>query len=500
MVKILTTAQIREADAETIRSQQLNSVDLMERASEAFVQWFIAHLPVTKKVSVVCGTGNNGGDGLAIARLLHGLGYRLEVFVISVGEKVSPDFQKNHLRYSKKGTVQQISDEASMPDLSGTDVVIDAIFGSGLSRPVTGLYEKVIERINQTDAIRVAVDIPSGLLADAPSGGTIVEADYTVSFQIPKLSFFLPESYQYTGTWTLVDIGLDKEFIRSSSTPWHFLQPKDVSKLLLLRHRFDHKGSFGHALIVAGSEGKIGAAVLATKAALRSGAGLVSTHIPRCGYNIVQTSAPEAMVHLDPHDKFVTALPDLEPYKTVAMGPGIGKSQETLSALRELLKTFSRPIILDADALNLLSENKELIGALPPGSILTPHPREFERLVGEANNGFHRLEQLRALAAKIKGCVILKGGYTAIAMHDGTVYFNSTGNPGMATGGTGDVLTGVLAGLLARGYTSEHCCLLGVYLHGLSADLAVVENGMESLIAGDVIKFLPAAFKKLNRL
>lgn len=496
-MRILNTKQIRELDAYTIAHEPIAAIDLMERASQAFVDWFAPRIGATKKVGVVCGTGNNGGDGLAIARLLNDWGYSTRVWIIYGGVSESEDFRINLGRLPAKvaRTDVKTTDAFSPNDC---DVLIDAIFGSGLSRAPAGLYADVIHVMNQADAMRIAVDIPSGLMADAHSSGAIVKADYTVSFQLPKLAFLLPEAYPFTGEWVLVDIGLNKKFVRQQSTPYFYTRQKDIRRIFRVRSKFDHKGAFGHALLIAGSYGKMGAAVLASKACLRAGVGLLTAHVPECGYTVLQTAVPEAMAAVD-KDAFVfSKTPDVSQYSTLGIGPGLGQDERTVKALATALENFRHPVVLDADALNILGANRHLLHLIPPGSILTPHPKEFQRLTTTWTDDFERLEMQKQLATSLRAVVVLKGAHTAVAW-EGAVHFNSTGNPGMATGGTGDVLTGLLTGLLAQNYSPFEAAIMGVFLHGLAGDLAAEELGMESLTATDLIAYLPMAFQRVSR-
>lgn len=499
MMHILNTKQIRELDAYTIRHEPVASIDLMERASRAFVDWFTLRVETAKKIGIVCGTGNNGGDGLAIARMLHEWSYSVHVWIVEGGVPASDDFHVNLERLPQKIDKKEWRSEADEVSFTDCDVLIDALFGSGLSRPAAGIYAKVIDRMNASRALCIAVDIPSGLMADSHSSGSIVKADYTISFQLPKLAFFLPEAYTFTGEWVVVDIGLDKDFIRKSETVHHYIRLKDVRKVIRPRAKYDHKGTFGHALLIAGSYGKMGAAVLAARAALRAGLGLLSAHIPECGYQIMQTSVPEAMAQVDGHPHYFSELQDLQPYSTLGIGPGLGQNAATRTALAKTLENFRQPVVLDADALNILGRDRHLLNLIPPGSLLTPHPKEFERLTSPWKDDFERLEMLKQLAVTLKAVVVLKGAHTAIATEKGRIYFNSTGNPGMATGGTGDVLTGILTGLLAQKYTPIEAAVAGVFIHGLAGDLAVQECGMDALIASDLIDHIPAAFLKIAR-
>lgn len=498
-MRILNTQQIREVDAHTIRYEPISSIDLMERASRAFVDWFALHIDIKSKVAVVCGTGNNGGDGLAIARMLHEWDYQIKVFILQGGTSESLDFKTNLEKLPHRIEVVRVGDEKRAPSFDGCEVIVDAIFGSGLSRPPAGLYAQAIEHMNRADAMRIAVDIPSGLMADSHSSPPIVRAHYTISFQIPKLAFMLPEANAFTGEWVLVDIGLDKEFIRQTSTQYFYTKSKDIRRILRPRSKFDHKGTFGHALVIAGSLGRMGAAVLAARASIRSGVGLLSVCIPGCGYTILQAAVPEAMAIVDENANIFSSPPDLGSYSTLGIGPGLGQDKKTVKAIEKTLERFDKPVVLDADALNILASNRHLLGLVPPGSVLTPHPKEFERLTGSWKDDFEGLEMQKQLAVSLRSIVVLKRAHTSIATEKGVIYFNSTGNPGMATGGTGDVLTGVITGLLAQKYTPHEAAVAGVYLHGLAGDLAAARCGFDSLIASDVIDHLPAAFIEVWR-
>ncbi len=496
MLKILTTSQIKELDAYTIQHRPIASIDLMESACHAITVWLAERFDPSQRVGIVCGTGNNGGDGLGVARLLKDSGYAVQVWIIRGGVPESADFKVNLDRLKDKIEPVYITDKVDPEWFSKADVLLDAIFGSGLSRPPEGIYADVINSINVQPGVRIAIDIPSGLMADKVSQGSIVKAGHTLSFQLPKLAFLLPQHYQFVGNWVLLDIGLHKDFIKNVETPFGYFTRKDAGKILLPRSKFDHKGLYGHALLIAGSYGKMGAAVLAARSALRAGLGLLTLHIPKCGYEIIQTSAPEAMVSMDEHREYFTTSPPLEDYSVIGIGPGLGQKELTVRAFRDILKERKVPMVIDADALNILSANRDLLQLVPPKSILTPHPKEFERLVGKWKNEFERLEKQRKLAHDLKSVIVLKGAYTAVASPDGKVFFNSSGNPGMAKGGCGDVLTGILTGLLAQKYTTFQAAQLGVFLHGFSGDLAAYEKGMNSLVASDVADFLPEAFKR----
>lgn len=501
-MKILSAPQIRELDAFTIKHEPLPSIELMERAASAFVQWFTRHFyDLDRRIFVFCGPGNNGGDGLAIARLLQQRFYDLTVFECRISEHTSEDYQINRERLPSRESValQQLQPGDVFPELPEGSIVVDGLFGSGLNRPVEGYWADLLAFLNAQPLTRLAVDIPSGLFADQPTEGITFRAHHTFSFQLPKLAFFFPENDVALGEWTLGNIGLDAGFIDRAETPYHYLDAEYVQRLLRPRRRYDHKGTFGHALLMAGSYGKIGAAILAARACLRSGVGLLTIHAPSCAYSILQQAVPEAMVSVDRHQFYLSEIPALSHYRAVGIGPGIDQRQTTVQVMEKLLLRQDQPLVIDADGLNLLAQNKGWLEELPKNSILTPHPKEFERLFGSTADSFERLALQREHAQKLGIVLLLKGAHTSIALPDGSVYFNATGNPGMATGGTGDVLTGILTGLLAQGYPPGQAAQLGVYLHGLCGDLAVEETQQEAIIASDLIDYLGKAYQSLRQ-
>nr|WP_295930472.1 NAD(P)H-hydrate dehydratase [uncultured Dyadobacter sp.] len=491
-MKIFNVGQIRQMDAYTIAHEPITSIDLMERASQAFVRWFCNLYVNTRPIAVFCGKGNNGGDGLAIARLLSACGYDVSAYVIEYTTQASKDFQTNLTRLNQHLHPSHIHSLDDLPQIARNVVCIDALLGSGLSRPVEGLLAEVIGLVNALPNRVVSVDIASGLYTDQPNSNsdTIIKPDHTITFQLPKLAFMLPQNAQYVGEWHVVDIGLSQDYIRDTPTPYHYSDKQSAEKRIRPRQKFSHKGTFGHAVIIAGSFGKMGAAVLSGRACLRSGTGLLTMHVPACGYDITQISVPEAMVTVDDADKRITRLPDLASATAIGIGPGLGQAPETVKALQQLLDEAKVPLIIDADALNILSENRHLLDKLPEGTILTPHPKEFQRLAGTTSNEYERLETGRAFAAQYNVIVCLKVANTAVILPDGEVHFNSTGNPGMATGGTGDVLTGIITGLLAQKYAARDAAIMGVYQHGLAGDRAAGARGQTALIASDVVEHL----------
>ncbi len=500
-MKIISASQTKELDQFTIENEPISSLDLMERASLCFVDWFTEQFQnPDQPIYIFCGPGNNGGDGLAIARLLHQRMYTVILYLCEIGSSRSPDFKSNLERLPPRSNipVSSLKKDSSLPDLPEQALVIDSIFGSGLNRPVEGYWAKLFEHLNNHAATIVSVDIPSGLFADRTTSGIAIHADYTFSFELPKLAFLFPQNQKYTGQWTVRTIGLSPTFLEQLKTPFHYLDELVIKPLLHHRSKYDHKGTFGHALLIAGSYGKVGAAILAARACLRSGAGLVSIHAPKCAYEILQISIPEAMVSIDRHQFFFSEAPNTDRYSSLGIGCGLDQGLTVVHALIQTLEKTKKPMVIDADALNILGKNPDKMKLIPKGSILTPHPKEFERLFGPAADDFSRNELQRNQSEKLGVYIVLKGANTCISTPEGDCYFNSTGNPGMATAGSGDVLTGVLTGLLAQGYAPLTAALLGVYLHGLAGDIAARELEHESLIASDIIGHLGAAFQEIK--
>ncbi len=499
-MQVPTTEQIRAWDAYTIEHEPISSIDLMERAAGAFTRWFVQQYPDRQSpVYIFAGTGNNGGDGVAAARMLHQQGYEVELFICDFGAKHSADFSAQVARLPAYGAVGVcwLKTPGEIPRLPVGAKVVDALFGTGLRRALEGPWAAVVGWMNALDAERIAIDLPSGLFADRPTEGPCVHADKTFCFEAPRRAFFFPENADRVGEWWVGSIGLHKGFWEEQRAADHFLTGEEAAALVRERLRFSHKGTYGHALLVCGRLGSMGAAVLAARACLRSGVGLLTVHLPQCGYAILQTAVPEAMCSVDACEDHWTSIPPIENFSAIGIGCGIGQNTATAQALKRIIRQAHQPLVLDADALNLLARRPEWLSFLPPGTILTPHPKEFERLFGHSANSFERNALQRDRAQALGIYIVLKGAYTAIACPDGTCWFNSTGNPGMATGGSGDVLTGVLTALLAQGYAPLEACLLGVYLHGLAGDLAAAEQSQPGLMAGDLVNFLGKAWKVL---
>ncbi|MFC2096930.1 NAD(P)H-hydrate dehydratase [Bacteroidota bacterium] len=502
-MKILFSNQIREADAYTIKNLPILSVDLMEKAAEQLFEWIVSKYSVDNNFVIFCGPGNNGGDGLALARMLAEKKYYVKVFLIKTEKGPQGDSLINYYRLIEQARAEIlfIENENDLPAIKKNEIIIDALFGSGLSRPLDGLPAAICSYINNSNSEVISIDIPSGLFGEDNSGNNlnnVVKANYTLSLQFPKLSFFFPDSGEKVGHWDVLPIGLHKDFISSVNVNHYFISKEYLSGLVKKRNKFSHKGNFGHALLIAGSYGMMGAAVLASKACLRTGTGLLTTHVPRYGYQIMQKSFPECMVSIDRSDILFSEAPDLSPFSAVGIGPAIGCKNKTARGLEKLLDEIKVPLVIDADGLNILGENRHLLQKLPENTILTPHPKEFERIAGKAKNGYSRNKLQKEFSEKYKVIVVLKGAHTSVTNIDGKTYFNTTGNPGMATAGSGDVLTGIILSFLSQTYKPFYSALLGVYLHGFSGDIASKNYSEESLIASDMIEKLGEAWKHLK--
>lgn len=505
-MKILTSDKIREADAYTIKHEPIASIDLMERAAHQLLNWIKARYAPEESFRIFAGPGNNGGDGWALARLLSLEGYKdVRLSLLKISDKLSPDADINRRRLEDETHVEitAITEKSEFPEIESRDVVVDALFGSGLSRPLEGLPGELVEHLNSSPCKAViAVDVPSGLFSEgvkSPTAGAVIEADHTLSFQFPKLAFMFPENDRYAGKWEVLPIGLYPEFIQKVDTPYYFTREEDVYPLLKPRKKFSHKGTYGHALLVAGSYGMMGAAVLAARAAVRAGTGLLTSHVPRLGVDIMQNSVPESLITMDESDIIFTEHTPLDKFTAVAIGPGLNQKSNTKKGLIALLKAVRVPLLIDADGLNLLSSIENWPELLPENTILTPHPKEFDRLFGESADTKERLEKVQAFSKSHPCVIVLKGAHTAVSDPRGNIHFNSTGNPGMAKGGCGDVLTGIILGLLAQGYSPADAARLGVFVHGSAGDLGALDTGLTALLPSDLTDNIGKAFNVLEK-
>ncbi len=486
--KILSASQVRDSDRYTIENDSISSIDLMERASLQFVHAIVPFVHGKPAIHIFCGSGNNGGDGFAVARLLRDKGCLVHAYQLETGKGLSPDCRINRDRFAIFRTIESEND---LPKIKPEDIVIDALLGTGLKRPVDDLLKETIEYLNKSGARILSIDIPSGLPSDEmPFDDAIVKACFTATFERPKRAFFMNESAPYVGKWQVLPIGLNAGFMAQQESNYFYLTDDFFQGMILPRNKFSHKGTYGHGLLIAGSKGKIGSAVLASKAALRSGIGLLTVFLPECGYQILQATVPEAMCETDENHNHITHFNiDNKRFSAIGIGPGMGTQEGTKLVLEQLFAEVQIPMVIDADGLNVLAQHPELLEKIPANTILTPHPKEFERLAGKSENSFERLEMQMAFAQKHRCIVVLKDAITSIALPDGKVYFNTTGNPGMATGGTGDVLTGLILGLLAQGHAPEKAALIGVFYHGKAGDAAALQVGENQLIASDVVQY-----------
>jgi len=496
---ILSSQQMRMADLFTMESRKISSTELMEYAATMCFEWIIKHVQSDVDYTVLCGPGNNGGDGWVIARLLLNAGKKVQVFALDVSE-LSHDNTLNKERFLANGNAFSILTENSVDQMHEATVIIDALFGSGLNRPVDKELAQLFRSINQLKAIRISIDAPSGFFTDIPmpEKAEAIHAHHTLCFHSPRIQYLFPESQRYVGLWHVLNIGLMEpetaEFLDDSFSNFHYTVLPDLKDDLLKPNQFAHKGNNGHALIIGGSHGKTGAVVMATKACIRSGVGLCSSYIPAESYSILQSSVPEAMVFTSEEMGHLSGSFNPEPFGAIGFGPGTGMHDDTLRIFKNLLQNTSDSLVIDADGLNILTENKTWLSFIPNNSILTPHPGELDRLTQKANSGFERLENARELSRKSGAVVVLKGAFTAICSPSGQVHFNSTGNAGMAKGGSGDILTGLLTGLLARGISAFHAARMGVFIHGIAGDIASQKRGIIAMHAGDILDSLSDAW------
>lgn len=501
-MKIFPSIQIKELDAYTIEHEPIASIDLMERAANAITNAIVKRWEKDTPIVVFAGPGNNGGDALAVARLLSIQKYEVKAFLFNPKNELSDECKENYERASRIHSIELIEVTAQFvpPALDFDTLVVDGLFGIGLNKPLQGGYAAVVKYINSCDATVIGIDIPSGLMSEDNTyniNENIIKADYTFSIQFPKISFFFAENEQFMGECKVLDIGISQEGIDEMDSIYSITEASKISGMIKPRGKYSHKGTFGHGLLIAGSYGMAGSSVLAARACMKTGIGLLTVHAPLYNNDILQTSVPEAIVSHDGSNTHFSTPIDADKYQAVAIGPGLGMDSETIDALLAQLRNTQVPAILDADAINILGMHHEGINYLPKGSILTPHPKEFQRLVGRCGSTYDMLMKATDLSLRHQIYIILKGAWSAIITPEGDIHFNPTGNPGMATAGTGDALTGLLLSLLAQGYSPEESCLLGTFLHGLAGDLAESELGMRGMTATDLIDKIPEAWKNL---
>lgn len=499
-MKLFSKEQIYEGDKLTTERQKISSTELMERAGIQIFNWMHSRMQGAQvPIHVFCGIGNNGGDGLVLARHLITHGYNVITYIVNCSDKRSKDFLINYDRVKNvtKDWPKMLSCGSDFSEIviGVDDIIVDAVFGIGLNRPPNDWVIELFEKFRASKAFTLSIDIPSGLYTDkaVEDEKAVVNAGYTLSFQSPKLVFFLPETAKFTVQWEALDIGIDREYLMQTETEVELISKYEVLPLYKPRQKFSHKGDFGHVLILGGSHGKIGAVNLASRAALSSGAGLVTAYIPKCGYHSLQAAIPEVMVITDEDETHIRNIEfEIEP-TVIGVGVGLGTSARTSKTFEAFLKQNKIPLIIDADGLNILSKKKALLKLLPEQTILTPHPKELERLVGKWSNDFEKLKKVKAFSKKYNVIVLIKGA-NSITVYKDKLYINTTGNPGMATAGSGDVLAGLISGLVAQGYKSLAATIFGVYLHGRSADISLEDYGYQSLIASHIIETIGEAY------
>lgn len=500
-MKVFSKEQIYEGNKLTVNRQNVSTTDLMERAGSQIFNWIHLRMQGAQvPIHVFCGIGDNGGNGLVLARHLILDGYNVNTYVVNCSDKRSKDFLINYDRIktvTKNWPILLTGPEA-FPEIHPDDIIVDAIFGIGLNKPVDDWVKKLFIHFRASKAYTLAIDMPSGLFTDKPveDDDAVVWAGFTLSFASPKVVFFLPDTFKFSVQWEVLDIGLDPDFLQITDTVFELIGKHEVLPRYIPRDKFSHKGQFGHALIIGGSYGKIGAVTLASKAALASGVGLVSAFVPKCGYAVLQTSFPEAMVNTDEHKKKITAITFNITPSAIGIGVGMGTDKKTTIAFEVFLKNNKTPLVVDADGINILSKNKKLLKLLPKHTILTPHPKELERLIGTWKNDFDKLNKVKTFSKKYQLIIVIKGANT-ITVFNEKMFINTTGNPGLSTAGSGDVLTGIITGMLAQGYDAFTAAIFGVYLHGKSADIALEQYGYQSLIASHVINYLGKAYLDL---
>ncbi|MEP7165650.1 MAG: NAD(P)H-hydrate dehydratase [Ferruginibacter sp.] len=498
-MKIFSSQQIKDWDTYSIREQNITSEALMERAALSCCHWLINNHFTQQPILVFCGKGNNGGDGLALARILIQSNVRVTVYILELGRAGTGDFQLNLQRLQQaNGNIHFIQSEHFFPVIEKDQLVIDALFGTGLNKPLDGIALQLVEHLNNAHARVISIDMPSGLFCDKSTlGYAAIHAMHTLSFQAVKLAFLMPENDLFVGEFHILNIGLSRQYEDEETAVHEMIDTAIIRSIIKPRNKFSHKGSFGHAALISGSYGMMGAAVLAAKACMQAGTGKLTCHIPSCGYEIMQSSLPEAMCKVS-GDKFITHVGNADEYDAIGIGPGIGQQKESIILVNEILISGNKQLVLDADALNTMAADKKLLEKIPPGIVITPHLKEFERMFGVATNDFERLELAITIASRLNIYIVLKGHYTAIITPLGKVYFNNTGNAGMAKAGMGDVLTGLITGLMSQQYPLPEAAMLGVHLHGLAGDIAFIKYSQQSMQASDLINCIGDAWKTFS--
>lgn len=505
-MKLFTTEEIRAIDRYTIEQEGVPSLELSERMAEGVADEISSRWRSNKPTMVFAGPGNNGADALGTARLLFERGFRPEVYLFNIGgDKLSADCtaaRDRMLAEVPEIVFHEVRDRFSMPKITTNHLVIDGLFGSGLREELQGGFKSLVQYINDENATVVSIDLPSGMFGDwNPQivNRNTIHATLTLAVQFPRISFFIPDNAELIGEWKVIDIGLSEKAMASAPPNFCLVEQRDVHRRLRHRKEFASKADFGSAILYAGSYGMMGAAILAARGALRGGVGKLTVNAPKCGYQILQSSVPEALFR---HNRGEISIVDIHPerdFSAIAVGPGIGTNELTVKAVEDFLASINQPVILDADALNCIALKPSILNTIPVLSILTPHAGEFDRLFGPQPSAEARLRKAIEMAKYYNILIILKGRYTAIVRPDGKVYFNSSGCPAMATAGSGDVLTGVLLSMLAQGYPAELASLIAVYVHGVAGEMAAAEQGEYGVTAGDIADHIGKAIREIMK-
>lgn len=502
-MKIFSNDDIRAIDRLTIE-RGTSATDLIERVAEGVTDEIVARFPASRPTAVFAGPGNNGADALAVAARLAAQGFLPDIYLFNIGgDKLSEEcrFYRDAVKALPNVRLIEVTGAFTLPDMDRRWLVIDGLFGSGLREGLTGGFKTLVQFINDSGASVVAIDVPSGMFCDWNKGSinrNIIHANLTIAIQFPRLAFLMKENQELVGEWKTIDIGLDPEAIRHTQATFQLVDMGGIRKLLKPRKPFCSKADLGHALLVAGSYGMMGAAQFAAKGAMRSGLGKLTVHSASWGYEVMQTTVPEAMFSPDTNDNVVTAIPTGRRYSAIAIGPGIGTSEPTIQALENFLKSATEPLILDADALNCIAQRRQLLDLVPDHSILTPHAGEFDRLFGSWATDEERLLRAIKAAEDYNIIILLKGRYTALIRPDGKVYFNSSGTPALATAGSGDVLTGIILSLMAQGHKPEIAAITAAFIHGLAGQIAAEQNGIYGTTASDIARAVGPAIMRLT--
>lgn len=510
-MKIFTSEDIRTIIAKSLEADGSTVAELAEKVAEGVAADILARWRPTKRTFVFAGPGLNGAYGLATARKLAEAGFSPEVFLFNIrGKMLSPDCKRLRDEVEKVPglTLTEVVNTFDPPQLPSSALVVDALFGVENHQPLAGGFVSLVRYINESRTTVVSIDLPSGLFSDWNPNGVnrdIIHANTTVAVGFPHLCFLMDENAELVGQWKVLDVGFDEGVVREMPTKFHLVERADIKRVLRPRSEFCNKNDLGHALLIAGSYGMVGAATLAARGALRSGAGKVSVYSASCAYSPLQTSVPEAMFIGDKGKFMVGAInPATFPQSAkgnlaVAIGPGLGTNDATAAAVESFIKSWDKPMVVDADALNIIAMKRDLLNHLPLLSVLTPHDGEFDRLFDAQFNHERRILKAIEMSAAYNILILLKGRYSALVRPDGKVFFNFSGNPGMATGGSGDVLTGVIAGFMAQGLKPEVASIVAAFVHGEAGDLAAEEQGEYGMTSGDIASKIGIAIKNIMK-